>query len=77
MITSLQHAQEKESDGMREVALIPKEYDIFEYDITKSIVGDTVIIVDYEKLETYSIKNPELAEFERKIFELLFQKLKK
>ena len=77
VITSLQHAQEKESDGMREVALIPKEYDIFEYDITKSIVGDTVIIVDYEKLETYSIKNPELAEFERKIFELLFQKLKK
>jgi|JI6StandDraft_1071083.scaffolds.fasta_scaffold2209255_1 hypothetical protein len=33
------------------------------------------IMVDYKTLETYTIKNPELAEFERKIFELLFQKL--
>ncbi len=75
VITNEYQAWEKSSDPMREVAVIPTEYDIFEYDITKSIVWDTLVIVDYETLETYTIQNAQLAKFERKIFELLFRKL--
>ena len=62
---------------MRDIAIIPREFDLFEYDITKSIRDDTVAIVDYETLETFVIKNRQFAQLEQKIFDLLFSKLKK
>ncbi len=75
IITNENQVQEKLPDIMRETVIIPKEFDLFEYDITKSIRDDTVAIVDYETLETFVIKNRQYAQFERKIFDLLFSKL--
>lgn len=74
-ITNEIQRNEKEHDPMRENVTIPQEFDIFDYDITKSIANDTVTIVDYETLEVFTIKNRQFAEFEKKIFELLFRKL--
>jgi hypothetical protein len=50
---------------------------LFDYDIAKSIRDDTVTIVDYETLETFVIKNRQLAQFESKVFDLLFDKLQR
>ncbi len=77
VITSEFLSQEKVPDAMRDIAVIPREFDIFEYDITKSIRDDTVAIVDYETLETFVIKNRQFAQLEQKIFDLLFDKLKR
>jgi hypothetical protein len=77
LITNEYQVTEKTPDPMREIAVIPESFGLFEYDITKSIVGDTVKIVDYETLEIFVIRNRQFAEFEKKLFELLFPKLKK
>jgi hypothetical protein len=77
VITSEFLSQEKVPDAMRDIAVIPREFDIFEYDITKSIRDDTVAVVDYETLETFVIKNRQFAQLEQKIFDLLFDKLKR
>jgi predicted transcriptional regulator len=77
LITNEYQITEKIPDPMREIAVIPESFGLFDYDITKSIVGDTVKIVDYETLEIFIIRNRQFAEFEKKLFELLFPKLKK
>ena len=76
LITNHNQLQEKTPDPMREAVTIPSEFSLFDYDITKSIRDDTVAIVDYETLETFVIKNRQFAQFEAKIFDLLFDKLK-
>ena len=77
LITNEYQITEKAPDPMREIAVIPESFGLFDYDITKSIVGDTVKIVDYETLEIFTIRNRQFAEFEKKVFELLFSKLRK
>ncbi len=61
----------------KDVVVIPKKYDIFEDNITKIIYADRVAIIDYNSFECFIIESPIFAHFERKIFMLLFQFLKK
>lgn len=75
LIANAGRASKKTHDPLREVVAIPEKYDAFEYQISKSIQGDTVSIVNFDTLETFTIYNPALAQFERKIFDLLFSKL--
>jgi sugar-specific transcriptional regulator TrmB len=75
-ITNEIEREGKANDPYRESVAIPKRFDIFDYDITKSVAGDTVTIVDYETLEVFTIRNRQLARFEEKIFDLLFRKLR-
>jgi sugar-specific transcriptional regulator TrmB len=65
-------------DPLKDVVCVPEnQKTLFDYDIAKSIRDDTVTIVDYETLETFVIKNRQLAQFESKVFDLLFDKLKR
>lgn len=61
----------------KDVVVIPKKYDIFEDNITKIIYADRVAIIDYNTFESFIIESPIFANFERKIFLLLFKFLKK
>lgn len=61
----------------KDVVVIPKKYDIFEDNITKIIYADRVAIIDYNTFECFIIESSIFANFERKIFMLLFKFLKK
>lgn len=61
----------------KEVVIIPKSFDIFEDNITKIIYWDKVAIIDYNSFESFVIESALFAGFEKKIFKLLFQFLKK
>lgn len=61
----------------KDVVIIPKKYDLFEDNITKIIYANKVAIIDYNSLESFIIESPIFANFEKKIFLLLFKFLKK
>ena len=61
----------------KQSVIIPKKYDLFEDDILKIIYKDKVAIIDYNSDQGFIIENPLFANFERKLFKLLFQFLKK
>jgi len=61
----------------REMIGIPKKYDLFEDNITKVIYGNKVAIFDYNSETSFVIENKKFADFEKKIFKLLFKYLKK
>lgn len=59
----------------RTIKAIPRDYDLFEYNISQMIYGDKVAFVDYNSNTTITIENKIIAEFQKKIFKLLFKKL--
>ena len=61
----------------REMVAIPKLYDLFEDNISKIIYGNKVAIIDYDTQTSFIIENKKLADFEKKIFKLLFSYLRK
>lgn len=61
----------------REIVAIPKLYDLFEDNISKIIYADKVAIIDYESETSFIIQNKKFADFEKKIFKLLFKYLRK
>jgi len=60
----------------KDVVIIPKDYDIFEDNITKIIYANKVAIIDYNTQECFIIESSIFANFERKIFKLLFKFLR-
>ena len=63
------------SDMNRAVKAIPKDYDLFDYDISQYIYGDKVAMADFQTKTAVIIESPEMAEFQKKIFKLLYRKL--
>ena len=61
----------------REMVAIPKKYDLFEDNISKVIYGNKVAIIDYNTETSFIIENQKFADFEKKIFKLLFKYLRK
>jgi len=61
----------------REMVAIPKKYDLFEDNITKVIYGNKVAILDYNSDTSFVIENQKFADFEKKIFKLLFKYLRR
>ncbi|MBI2446716.1 MAG: hypothetical protein HYV51_02755 [Parcubacteria group bacterium] len=59
----------------RAVKFIPNNYGLFDYDITQIIYGDKVAFLDYNTETVLIIENPIIAEFQKKIFKLLYDKL--
>lgn len=66
----------KEEKLNKEVVIIPKTFDLFEDNITKIIYANKVAIIDYNTRESFVIESSIFANFERKIFTLLFRFLK-
>lgn len=61
----------------KQSVIIPKKYDLFEDDIIKVIYKNKVAVIDYNSNQGFIIENNMFANFERKLFKLLFQFLKK
>lgn len=59
----------------REVKVVPPDFDLFEYNITQFIYGDKVTTIDYNTETAITVENSVIAEFQKKIFKLLFKKL--
>jgi len=75
VITNEPVSKEKRPRLERAVKLIPREFDLFEYDVTQLIYGHKVAFVDYNTQTALVIENPLVARFQKKIFELLFRML--
>ncbi len=71
----LDNLKDKKLD--KDVVVIPKKADIFEDNITKIIYTNKVAIIDYNTLQGFIIESEILAIFEKKLFMMLFQFLKK
>ncbi|MCH8518782.1 hypothetical protein LAT59_03410 [Candidatus Gracilibacteria bacterium] len=79
IITSkeLKTMKEKENKLNREMRAIPEDYDLFDDNIGKIIYGNKVAIIDYNTSTSFIIENKKFAEFEKKIFLLLYRYLRK
>lgn len=75
VITNEKTSGRKKPRLERYIKVIPKQYDLWEYDITQLIYGNKVAFVDYNTETAVIIENPVIAEFQKKIFKLLFSKL--
>lgn len=77
LITSEELSKTKRPLLEREVVTIPKGFDLFEDNISKVIYGSKVAVIDYNTETAFIIESAIFANFERKIFELLFRFLRK
>jgi hypothetical protein len=59
------------------MVVIPKNFDLFEDNVSKIIYKNKVAIVDYNSLSGFIIENRLFAKFEEKLFKLLFKLMKK
>ena len=75
VITSEKTQSRKKSRLERYIKTVPKDFDLWEYDITQLVYGDKLAFVDYNTETAIIIENPIIAEFQKKIFKLLFKKL--
>ena len=64
------------NDPSREIVEIPKDFELFEDNISKLIYGDRVAIIDHDLLEAFVIESSRFAEYERKIFHYLLKHLR-
>lgn len=61
----------------REMRAIPKDFDLFTDNVTKLIYANKVAILDHNTKTSFIIENQKFADFEKKIFTLLFSYLRK
>lgn len=59
----------------RALKVIPPKYDLFAYDITEIIYSDKIAYIDYNTETAFIVENPLVAEFQRKIFKLMYELL--
>ena len=75
VITSEEGAKYKKPRMERSMKIIPKEYGLFDYDVTQVIYGNKVAVIDDNSDTVIVIENPVIAEFQKKLFKVLFSKL--
>jgi len=75
VITSEKKGKGKKPKLERFVKTIPKEFDLFEDNVTQIIYGDKVAFVDYNSQSVFVIESEKIAGFQEKIFKLLYRKL--
>ena len=75
VITNELTAKSKKPRLERAIKIIPAKYDLFSYDIAQLIYGDKIAFLDYNTETAVIIENPQIAEFQKKIFKLLYDKL--
>jgi sugar-specific transcriptional regulator TrmB len=75
VITSADRAKEKEPKLDRHVKAIPKDFDLFEDNISLVIYGDKIAYIDYESNTAFIVESHKIARFQEKLFKLLYKKL--
>lgn len=77
IITSETNAQKKKKSINHELLAIPSSYDLFDDNISKVIYKNKVAIIDYNTQTSFIIEDEKFAQFEAKLFKLLFKYLRK
>lgn len=75
VISSAKLDRTLERDMNRAVKVVPPQYGLFEYDVVQLIYANKVAFMDYNTETALIIENPAIAEFQKKIFKLLYDKL--
>ena len=76
VISSSKAAAPKRKRLERDIVVIPREFDEFDQDVTMTIYGDKVAFIDFSGENSIIIENPMIADFQKKLFKLLYKKLK-
>jgi sugar-specific transcriptional regulator TrmB len=74
-IVSEQKAQKKKSKLERFVRVVPKEFDLFDDDVSQFIYQNRVAFIDHKHEISFIIESEKIARFQEKIFKLLYSKL--
>lgn len=77
IITGKDNAIKKPKRLNHEIRIIPEDFDLFDDNIGKAIYKDKVAILDYNTQTSFIIQNQKFADFEKKVFQLLFRYLRK
>ena len=76
MIITNKHTMHERSNHLtRTVKAVPAHFDLFEYEMSLTMFNDKVVLVDFETESVIEIKHERFAEFQKKVFKLLFSKL--
>ncbi len=75
VITSEEKAKGKEKKLERSVKVVPKEFDLFEDNISLVIYGDKTAYIDYTSNTAFIVESAKIARFQEKLFRLLYKKL--
>jgi len=75
VITNEHLKTSRKPDPNRATVAVPSDFDLFDDNISKLIYADRVAIVDHDSKEAFVIESQRFAEFEKKVFRLLFQYL--
>jgi sugar-specific transcriptional regulator TrmB len=75
VIASSERAKEYSKNINRSVKSIPPSFDLFDDNIYQLIYADKVAFIDFNSETATIIKNKKIAEFQKKIFKLLYSKL--
>ena len=76
IITNIDEKRLKPKLGV-DIRALPKEFDLFQYNIGQVIYKNKVAIFDYENESVTTIVNEKYARFQERLFKLLFSLLKK
>jgi len=76
VISSSKAALSKQRRLERDIVVIPKEFDELNQNVTMTIYGDKIAFIDFSEEHSIIIENPMIADFQKKIFKLLYKKLK-
>ena len=75
VITNPRIAKEAKPDLDKSIKTIPSGYGEFEYGITIMIYGHKIAFIDYNTETALIIENKTIAEFQKKIFKILYDRL--
>ncbi|HEY0964418.1 MAG TPA: helix-turn-helix domain-containing protein [Candidatus Paceibacterota bacterium] len=75
VITSEEKASQKPKKLERSVKAIPKEFDLFEDNISLVIYGNKTAYIDYSSNTAFIVESEKIARFQEKLFKLLYKKL--
>lgn len=75
VISSEAVESQKEPDLNRNTKIVPPEFDLFNQNIVQIIYGPKVAIIDINTETALIIENEQFADFQKKIFKLLYSKL--
>ncbi len=75
VITSEEGAKYAKPKLERSIKVVPKEYGLFDYDITQIIYAGKVAFIDDNTETAIIIENSTIANFQKKIFKMLWNKI--
>ena len=75
VITSESVRKHKKPRLERSIRVIPASYGVFDFGVTQVIYGNKIAFIDYNTDTAFLIENPQIAQFQVKLFKVLFDQL--